>query len=72
MLRIRQNFIWIAICAALLIGGVASIGSRPAAIGAQKEAENSMELTIYNSDLALVKETEGHGDSGGPFQGAVS
>ena len=56
MLRIRQNFIWIAICAALLIG-VASIGSRPAAIGAQKEAENSMELTIYNSDLALVKET---------------
>lgn len=56
MLRIRQNFIWISVCAALLIG-VASIAPRPMAIGAQKGAENSMELTIYNSDLALVKET---------------
>jgi len=47
---------WITVCAALLIGGHID-WPRPTAIGAQKGAENSMELTIYNSNLALVKET---------------
>lgn len=56
MLRLRHNVIWILASAVLLIG-IASTFLRPTAIGAQKGADNSMELTIYNSDLALVKET---------------
>ncbi|MEA4883039.1 MAG: hypothetical protein VB144_05130, partial [Clostridia bacterium] len=55
MTRRRGTLMMITACAVVLIGAL-SFATAPHTAGAPKGDERSVEITIYNADLALVKE----------------